>query len=388
MAETETTVAPAAATSSDPITAAIESSMTAAGLHDTGDTDAGDSSDSGDSSSDDGLSVETSAAVSPSASTAGADPAAAAATAAAAKTAPVETPEQKAEREDLEAVGLKAPKEGERENRLPHSRVVKMVLKGVQRGREQAAAQIAEKDTKIGELEGTVAEYTRMNVFADRDPDRFLEALAVANPRVWKPILQKLQGAPAAATEVKAAPGGFDTPMPKPNFKLPDGSMTYDDAGLASLLEWNEAKAVAIAEDRITKKFEERFGPIEEDHKRVSWEREQAPKIAALTKQARETWGKLFDDDYQKAENGGQSEILAYMKQHKMPLARFHEAVQAVLLPKLRADRTKMRGEIIEELNAAPAASVEHRTQVKERPVPTSIEQAIRDSVAAAGLTL
>lgn len=376
-----------AETANDPITAAIVSSMESAGLTEPvgGSDDGGDTGDTGDTGAD-GLTVETSAAASPSAGATGDDPAAAAAAAAAAN-APVETPEQKAEREDLEAVGLKAPKAGEKENRIPHSRASKMVLKGIARGREQAAAQIAEKDTKIGQLEGTVSEYTRMNVFADRDPDRFLDALAVANPRVWKPIVERLKGAPNAEA-VKPAPGGFTKPKPQPNFKLPDGSMTYDDAGLDSLLAWNEEKAVAIAEERITQKFEERFGPIEADHKNATWERQQAPKIAALTAEARKTWGKLFEDDYAKAEAGGQSEILAYMKANKMPLARFHEAVQAVLLPKLRADRTKMRGEILAEINEAPAASVEHRTQVKPAAGPRSMDQVIRDAAEAAGLTI
>ena len=65
-------------------------------------------------------------------------------------------------------------------------------------------------------------------------------------------------------------------------------------------------------------------------------------KIQAQIAAARKTWGKLFEDDYQKVAQGGQSEILTYMNTKKVS---FERACEAVLLPKSQAQRDPTRAE-------------------------------------------
>lgn len=384
-----------AETSTDPITAAIESSMADAGLSETSEQTNDASLETIEGADDDAGAVadDTAGATVVASPSAGADDLGDPLLPAAEKM-PVETAEQKADREDLEALGIRPLKPGEKENRLPHSRVSKMVLKGVQRGREQAKTLIATKDAEITRLSGAATEHARISVLADHNAEGFLEAMAVANPRVWKPILQKLQGtAPAAPAVVPAS----SKTMPAPNLKLADGSMTYDEKGLADLLAWTRAEAETSAVAKAQALIDERFAPLDEERKTAAWQAQQAPKIAAQIKEARETWGPLFEADYQKAEKGEQSEILAYIdantrvvtypngKQGKVGPS-FERACQAVLLPKLKAERTKMRGEIIAEINGRKAATTETRQPAKEAPGPRSIEDVIRDSMDEAGL--
>jgi hypothetical protein len=280
----------------------------------------------------------------------------------------------------LKDLGLTPPKPGQKENRLPHSRVSTMVEKAYERGRNEVTAEVTTHKTRADEAEAREA---RLNLMADQDPDRFIEALAVANPSKWKPIQARLAGAPvaASASALAAKPAGTD--KPKPNFKLPDGSMTYDEDGVQALLDWTTERAVAQAEEKITKQFEARFGPIEQSHKAVEFRNQQAPIIAAKLQKAREDWGALFEADYKQAETTGKSDILTYQKANK---CSFEAACQAVLLPRLRADRNKMREELIAEINEAPEAATERRAAVREQKGPRSLEQVIKDSMVAAGI--
>lgn len=375
----------------DAITAAIQGSMVEAGL---GETTSG------------GTFVETGAdyaapvdAATTTDDTAGADGDGAAAAAAAVSPSagttkepvvepPVETADQKADRETLEALGLKAPKPGEKENRLPHSRVSQMVLKAVARGKDEVTKTL---QPKLDAAEARSAEYARLEVMADRDPDRLIELFAAANPKVWKPVQARLAGAATAVSPTgqqpptEAAKGG--TPMPEPNFKLPDGSMTYDQRGLIALLEWNRNEATAAAEA----KFEQRLTPFEKARKdaeerdrQAAWQAERAPRVRAQIESARKQWGALFDADYDKAEKGGKSDILTYMNENRVS---FDAACAAVLLPKLRVDRTTMRKELLEEINSRKEGVTEPR--VSTSAVTKSgdpITDAIIASMAAAGL--
>lgn len=369
----------------DAITAAIESSMADAGLTDSG--------SDGDTSIDAGTETTSAAEVDSTEASAtssvddgpaaGATESPSATAEAAAESAAVD-PAEAAKAKRLEELGLTAPKPGEKENRLPHSRVVKMVEKAEGRIRTEMQGELTKRDTRIQQLDSIAQEHLRFNHLADTNAERLIEALAVANPAVWKPIQARLAGAPQASG--KAAPAVESLAgkaRPAPNVKLSDGSMTYDEAGLDSLLQWTTDNAVAAAEAKLKAQFEERLSPLEQTQRDAAYRQQQAPKIAAQIREARETWGPLFEADYKTAEKGGQSEIIAYMNAHKVS---FEKACTAVLLPKLRAERTTMRAELMKEINAAPAAAVQSHAAAKPRTGPRTIEQTIADSMAAAGL--
>ena len=372
-------------TATDPISAAIESSISEAGI----DLGGGDADASIDSGAED-TGAETGAASADSASDDDAGPAAGAvespSAAAATEVTPpvVADPAAEARAKRLEELGLVAPKPGQKENRLPHSRVSSMVEKAFEKGQAAAQAEVAKRDTRIQQLDGIAQEHMRFNRAAETDPERLIEALAVAMPSVWKPIQARLAGAPQAAGKTAPAVESLaGKARPAPNVKLSDGSMTYDEAGLDSLLQWTTDNAVAAAETKLKAQFEERLSPLEKGQKDAAYRQAQGPKIAAQIKEAREEWGKLFEDDYQRAEAGQPSEIITYMNTHRVP---FEKACRAVLLPKLRVERTTMRAEILKEINAAPAAAVPVHTSTRTKTGPRTIEQVISDSMVSAGI--
>ncbi len=299
--------------------------------------------------------------------------------------ATVETQEEKTAREAEEAELTVRPGE----NAIPHPRVKKMVAKAEEKGRAASAKIVAERDTEITRLKPYEAEYRRLNQLADTDPERFIEAMAVANPAKWKPMQARLAGAPQATVkETEAAGAAFTKPRPKPNAKNPDGSMSYDEAGLDELLAWTAEKAVHQANAQ----FEARMSPIEKERKDAEaaarFNREQQPRIKAQVQKARETWGDLFEADYAAAEAGKPSEIITYMNTHRVP---FEAACTAVLLPKerarLKADKIAMRKSLAAEINERPAAaSSGPRSAVKAPAGARTMEQIILESSRAAGL--
>lgn len=364
---------------SDAITDAITGAMAEAGLSET--------SDSGEiiETVDSGTTVEADAKAG------GADDAAADAdgdepAGAVASPSAGETPEQKTAREAEEAELTIRPGE----NAIPQKRVKKMVLKGEEkgeaRGRAAVKADLDARDKQIAELVLYQKEYQRLNHLADNNPEQLIEALAVANPAKWKPIQARLAGAPqVTAAAGAAAEGRSGAPRPKPNFKLPDDSFTYDEAGLDELLQWTTDNAVSAAEAKILKQMESRMEPLEKEGKAAAYREAQKPRIATQIREAREQWGDLFEQDYKTAEAGGKSEILTYMNEKKV---NFEKACTAVLLPKVRAERNKMRKELIAEANARPAAAAAGPKAAVRAPAgPRTIEQVIKDSMDAANLT-
>jgi hypothetical protein len=110
------------------------------------------------------------------------------------------------------------------------------------------------------------------------------------------------------------------------------------------------------------KEFDARLGPIEKANKERAeqqraheYREAQKPIIRAQIATASKIWGKAFDDDYAK-QGEGKSEILKYMQAN--PDVPFDTCVSQVLLPKVQAERTSMRADLLKEINARPKAAV------------------------------
>jgi hypothetical protein len=284
------------------------------------------------------------------------------------------------------------PAEFRTNNPIPQKRVKVMVSKAEAKGRAAAQAEITTRDSELSRLRPIEQEFQRFSAAAENDPERLIEALAVANPRVWKPIQARLAGAPQATGKQAPAaePSFVGKPRPQPNYKNADGSMTYDEAGLDQLLAWTSENAAAKALAQAEARLEERLSPIENDRRQQAFKAEQAPKIKATIEAARAEWGELFDEDYARAESGQPSEIITYMNAHKVS---FDRACTAVLLPKLKAQAaakaTDARKKVIAEMNQRPAAAAAGvRSSASAQKGERTMEQIIRDEAIAAGLKL
>jgi hypothetical protein len=84
----------------------------------------------------------------------------------------------------------------------------------------------------------------------------------------------------------------------------------------------------------------------------LNWERPEVLQgrllnIRAQIDNARNTWGKLFEDDYN-LQHEGKSEILKYIQEN--PDVPFDTCVAHVLVPKAQANRDTMRADILKEM--------------------------------------
>lgn len=279
-----------------------------------------------------------------------------------------------------------------RENRIPYSRVKKITEKAVNDiaeaalGRklnagEKAADVVKAHVAQIPTLTAKVQDYeTRLNTvgqFEDvmvNDPNKFLTMLsklpayndffafvqqAAAN------IGQNQPNQPQQA--VQAAP---EDVMPEPDEELSDGSRVYSMDGLKALLAWN-AKQV---ESRVSRQFEERYKPIENEWQERKRLEATIPVIRKQIEEAK-TWP-LFNEN--------QDEIVAALKAN--PNLSLEGAYRQIVVPKIVADRTKIKQDVLREVQSAPrATSVPTRAATK--PVaptagPRSLEDVIKDSIA------
>lgn len=292
---------------------------------------------------------------------------------------------------ELEALGIKAPKEGERENRLPYSRV-KKITENLKKKLEAAhTAALAERDGKLTSTEQELSNFRKADELFRSDPDRYVQVLAALNPayRKYVDLKPAVEAKPAAVVAAEAL-----GPRPAPDWKFEDGSLGYSPAQHEKLLDWvaatAEAKAVARAEESYTK----RFGPIEKAWQANEAAQQGRTKVTGQFRQAQKIWGKLFDEDYALGEK---SEVLKAMRENDgeqgRPFLSFDACVASVLAPKQQAwgaaSRDALRAEWTKELNERPAAAARTgpaATKTDEASAPQTAEDIVRAAVVAAGL--
>ncbi len=287
---------------------------------------------------------------------------------------------------ELEAQGIKRVA-GERENRIPYSRVKKIVANAQKKLVDAHTASLNETTGKLTKAEERAKAADTVDQLIAGDPDRYIGMLAMLHPDKYKKFVTQGTGsAPAVGTT--AAPTTTDA-KPEPDYRFEDGSLGYTPDQHERLLEWNARKAKKEALDEVDKKYGSVLGNIQQREIAAKQAAEAAPKIASQLNWAKAKYGKLFEDDYEKANKGQPSEILIYWKAN--PHLPFEAAVVDVLDPKrmatVQTDRDKMRAELLKELNTRPgAASSTAPTGAKATPEssgPRSMEDVIRDSIAA-----
>jgi len=245
-------------------------------------------------------------------------------------------------------------------NRIPWPRVTKMIENGLKKGR-------AEFETKFTTLE---TEATAMRGHLDRlrdgvagDEIAFLRELASIDPRYGRFLEQ-----PAPNTEPVA-----DVQMPEPDYPLPDGSRTYSRDGIQKgIIPW----LTQVITQQLEAKMEARLKPITE-RERATKEREHAEHIATDVRQRTtsqmeeaQTWplfGPLAKDG---SLNEVQAAVLAELKKDsdaakaagRRPTLSMEGAYIRVTKDGVIADRNKVRGEVIKELQNAPKGTAVART--------------------------
>lgn len=298
----------------------------------------------------------------------------------------------KPEQDDFEKkFGIPRESSPGRENRIPHSRVVKIVGKAVADAKAELTPKLQEYETKIKEyetkdasrveLENKVKNFERI-VLEDKPAFiaklRNIPGYAELLDAAARPATQAGQPTPQAVPAVSP-----DDPRPEPDQVLEDGSRVYSLEGLDRRDEWNRAQARKETLEEVKKLY----GPIAQDHEERQRQAQAEkyrtevliPKVEAQIKEAHSWQGFKENEDA----------IVKVLNEH--PEYNLERAYQTVVFPKLLADQNTMRKQILEELRKAPVATSAPTSGTRPAAVPTTksgprdLEDIIRE--AASGLT-
>ena len=305
--------------------------------------------------------------------------------------APGAPAEQSQESDDFaKRFGLQSQSVTGRENRIPYSRVKKIVARAEQEAIAKAKKdlegapqpKLQEFETKVKDYEdrlGKVAQFEQMIEFQPREFLNFLSTLP-AYKEFFDYINQLSTGTQGQPQKEEAY---LDpSTMPQPDETLSDGSKVYSLAGLAKRDEWLarpiEVKALAAAEARIA----ERYKPMEDQWQAEQRRQQAIPIIQKQIAEARQ-WQGFADSE---------PEIIEALKAD--PNLTLEAAYRKVVVPKLEArvaasqpDRNKMRQEILEELKRKPASTATPAAQVKPQ-TPSAGRRSLEDIIQDAANSL
>lgn len=269
-----------------------------------------------------------------------------------------------------------------RENRIPYSRVKKIVANAEEGLKKTYEPRIQEFETRVKEFETKVTDYEgRLGKVAEfeglmvNEPNKFLNMLATL-PQ-YKAIFDQLVKPQASKEEAK--PEAVVDDMPQPDQQLTDGSMVYSMDGLRELNAWNREQA----RKDVLAEVDKAYGPILKDREAQQRIQELIPQIQSQIVEAR-TWPSFTENE---------AEIVAALqKDQRLSL---EGAYRQVVFPKITAERDsfklavqperdKMRAELMAELRKAPAstsAPTRANRPVSQSAGPRSLEQVIADSL-------
>lgn len=297
---------------------------------------------------------------------------------------------------------------GGRENRIPYSRVKKITEKAVSEIAEAAlgrklnqgekaldvvkshVAQIPELTTKVIDYEKRLETVGQFEDVMANDPQRFLTMLSkvpaygeffqFVNHAYETLSKQQGQETPAANVQEQAVQN-VAVGMPEPDEELADGSKVYSIEGLQKVLDWKAAQVVQQVESRLTKQFEEKNKALEQRYTPMEQEWRERRRLEAarpyVEKQLAEakTWP-LFNEN--------EDEIADFLA--KNPKANLEQAYRSIVFPKLLAERSQVKKDVIKEMQTAPTStSVPNRASTKPvapKAGPKTLEDVIREQVA------
>lgn len=271
-----------------------------------------------------------------------------------------------------------------RENRIPYSRVKKIVEGAEKRALEPLQKQLAELTPRVQEYEQRLAQVAEFEQVMTNDPGRFLDMLSTLP--AYSQFFQMMEqfvtsqshgGAAPPTTEQQAQAILDNDPMPEPDNE--DGS-GYTMDGLKKLLEWNSR----VVEGKVSQRFEQQYKPIKDRFDAEQTLQQLTPKIQKQMEEAY-TWPKFSENE---------AEIVKVLERY--PTATLEQAYQHVVVPKLVADEQKLRSDIrqqvLGELKKAPPVSTGVPVSgTKPNPAnlnsgPRNLEDVIQQAVQERGL--
>ena len=284
---------------------------------------------------------------------------------------------EKVPTERIDSLGRK------RENAIPHSRVKSMIERrerqtiarvakelGITKAEaelklEDVLGTLTERNTKYGEFETRNQNFDMIEPIMEKEHDRFIQMLASTNPG-YKPFADFISHRDKFNEWLKTggqqqAQAVTDDPEPLPDMPLdpnqPNGPKQYSVEQLARARAWDrrQSRREAVAE------MDGRIKPFEESQRALDEQRKNNERIATIQRQANEAVNQRLEKARKWVgfkEN--EAEILDWIGKNEG--ADFIDGYQAIYMPKLTTERTKIRDEVLTEINAAPRSTSTPRT--------------------------
>jgi hypothetical protein len=263
-----------------------------------------------------------------------------------------------------------------RENRIPYSRVQKIVENAEKKATAPHLAKLAELEPKVKDYEEKLSKVAQFEQVMLNDAPKFLQMLAgVPAYRQFFQAIQELQNRQATPT---GTPNGVPTgqssdpdPMPEPDQPQADGSAVYSMDGLKNLLAWQKRQ--------VTKEVASRYAPIEEQWQAQQRIQAAIPQVNAQINEAR-SWPQFTENE---------PDIVKALQTN--PQLSLEGAYRQVVFPRLIADQTTMRQRILAEIQKAPTAPTSTTPRsvkpnaTSQSTGPRSLEDIIKEQVQQIG---
>jgi hypothetical protein len=257
------------------------------------------------------------------------------------------------------------PLANRRENRIPYSKVKKIVANAQTKVKADYEQKVAAYQQHVSQIQN---EISHLGNIMQTDPTAFLKMLADADPRYAEALSQRSDAAdpPYAADPPSLSSGG----APGPDIQFADGSLGYSPEQQAHRDQWLIEQAEARAEARIAK----RYAPIEQQYKTQALIQQAMPKVQQQLQEA-QTWP-LFNEYH--------NDILQTLKADTN--ISLEGAYLKVVGPKLQADRNRIREDVLKEINAKPHGTSAASSTASTSPKEMSLEDKMLAASRAAGL--
>lgn len=264
--------------------------------------------------------------------------------------------------------GIPPQTPGQRENRLPYSRVKAIVDKAQKKAAEPYVKELETYKGKVGEYEGYLNNVQKFEDIMKNNHMQFLKML-VQIPG-YQEIFQQLAGsqakpAPADGAVAETAPVGDG--MPEPDMQLADGTAVYSLEGLRKRDEWHAEQV----EKRIMGKVQKDYAPLKQAWETGNYRAEKLRDVQRQLADAR-TWEQFAENE---------TEIGKALEAY--PQLSLEGAYRYVVIPKLKAERNTMRQELMAEVKKAPT-STSAPSQITKPGAgggKRTVEQIINDSI-------
>lgn len=299
-----------------------------------------------------------------------------------ASNAPSQTDKDKAQEvvdDFAKKIGLPAESSPGRENRIPYSRVRKIVEKAEKDAiakvtkelTDQHTPKYAELETKTKDYETRLEKVGRFEQILFNDPKQFLGMLE--NIPAYKEFFTFVRQAYATSAGLPLDPTktakNVDDDMP-----MPDKDGGYSIEQFRKALDWQSKKSRKEFEAELN----QRFGPIEQQYRAQQQIQQVMPEIQAMVNEARTNWP-LFTEN--------EAAIIEVLRTD--PKATLDAAYRRVVVPKLQSNtdsaREEARKAALEEVKRAATSTSVASRQTKSVKAddgePRDLDDVIRDSI-------